>query len=128
MVAFELEGVEIDHCVACGGTWLDPGELELITELAGASSGDLARASATSGDGRRTKRRCPRCPSRLREVRVGVEAEVVIDRCPEGHGLWFDRGEMAAAIRSFAGEQAGAVARFFADLYRSEIESAAGGE
>ncbi len=33
MVAFELEGVEIDRCLACEGTWLDAGELELIVEL-----------------------------------------------------------------------------------------------
>ena len=33
------EGVEIDRCMECRGTWLDAGELELITEFAGAEPG-----------------------------------------------------------------------------------------
>ena len=44
MVAFELEGVEIDRCVGCEGTWLDAGELEVIAETAGASRGALFEA------------------------------------------------------------------------------------
>ncbi|MCH2376546.1 MAG: zf-TFIIB domain-containing protein, partial [Planctomycetes bacterium] len=35
LVAFELEGIEIDHCVECKGTWLDAGELQMFLELAG---------------------------------------------------------------------------------------------
>lgn len=128
LVAFQLEGVEIDHCVDCGGTWLDPGELELITVLAGVSPGDMADVTWLPHDGRRTRRRCPRCPSRLREVRFGEETQILLDRCPQGHGLWFDRGEMAAVIRSFAAEQEGAVAEFFGELYHSEIENRSGGD
>ena len=41
MVVFELEGIEIDHCVSCGGTWLDAGELVSITEAAGMASAEL---------------------------------------------------------------------------------------
>ncbi len=120
MVAFELEGVEIDRCSSCGGTWLDAGELEMITELAGASAGELSRAMTTLGRGSRTRRRCPRCPRRLREVSVGRSPEVHVDRCPWGHGLWFDRGEMEQVVHSCASGEEGVVARFFADLYHNE--------
>jgi len=122
MVAFELEGVEIDHCLACGGTWLDAGELPQIAELAGAPSEALNRATEAESEGRRTKRRCPRCPGRLREIPVGDDPPVRLDHCPYGHGLWFDRGEMLTAIRAYAGDQGNSVARFFAELYRTEIE------
>ena len=44
MVSFEFEGVEIDRCLECGGTWLDAGELELLTELAGVEPGGVSRA------------------------------------------------------------------------------------
>jgi Zn-finger nucleic acid-binding protein len=128
LVAFELEGIEIDHCVGCLGTWLDAGELESITEAAGLASGELERALEFSGKGKKTGLRCPRCPSKLYEIRIGREPSVLLDRCPSGHGLWFDRGEMASAILSFAGEQRRAVAAFFAELYKSEIETAARGE
>lgn len=128
LVVFELEGIEIDRCLGCGGTWLDAGELESITEAAGVSSGELERALELSGKGKRTKLSCPRCPSKLREISVGRKQAVLLDRCPNGHGLWFDRGEMAGVILSFAGERQRAVAAFFADLYKSEIETAARGE
>ena len=39
MVALQLEGVEIDHCLACRGTWLDAGELEQLAEFSGADPG-----------------------------------------------------------------------------------------
>ena len=35
----EHHGVKIDECPECGGIWLDKGELELIEEIDGKSSG-----------------------------------------------------------------------------------------
>jgi len=128
MVILELEGVEIDHCVSCGGTWLDAGELEQIAALAGAPPLDDTRGVQDAGGGRRTRRRCPRCPARLREVALRGEPPVMVDRCPRGHGLWLDRGELIAAIRSRAGEREAVVARFFAELYRSELGDVPEGE
>lgn len=117
MVSYQHGGVEIDHCVNCRGTWLDAGELETLTELAGADAGELSRRLRASEAQRRTRRRCPRCPRRLREMRFGTE-QVEIDHCMAGHGLWFDENEMEAVIRSFAaGQQQRAVAAFFADLF-----------
>ncbi len=28
----ELDQIEIDHCLSCGGIWLDAGEIELLLE------------------------------------------------------------------------------------------------
>ena len=52
------------------------------------------------------------------------ESTVTLDRCPDGHGLWFDQGELAAVIRSHADDQEEQVASFFGDLYRSELNAA----
>ncbi|MHC4733577.1 MAG: TFIIB-type zinc ribbon-containing protein [Planctomycetota bacterium] len=30
MITLELQEVEIDHCIECGGIWLDSGELEML--------------------------------------------------------------------------------------------------
>jgi len=129
LVAFELEGIEIDRCVTCGGTWLDAGELEQITELAGVSPGRLTHALQAAGAGKRGKRRCPRCGRKLRAITIGGEPPVEVDRCPGGDGLWLDADEMRAVITSFAQEEeAGAVARFFADLYRHELDPRSEGE
>jgi len=125
MVAYQLEGVEIDHCLACRGTWLDAGELEQLTELSGAQPDELGRILEISRDGSRTRRRCPRCPRRLREIELHG---VVLDRCPSGHGLWLDEGEMESLLRSTSAGQEGVVARFFRELYRNELNTSKEGE
>lgn len=126
MIVLEFDGVEVDRCSGCGGTWLDAGELELIAARAGVPADRVLEALATARERGRSRRRCLRCPRRLREIAVGAGPEVHLDRCPWGHGLWCDRGEMVSVVRSLAGD--GPVARFFADLYRSEIEPLEKGE
>lgn len=127
LVGFELEGVEIDHCISCGGTWLDAGELETISELAGVESGGLSKALASAKAIRADPRRCPRCDKKMQVFTIGSERLVELDRCSHGHGLWFDRGEMKSVISAFEEGQEGEVARFFAKLYRSELEEEAEG-
>jgi Zn-finger nucleic acid-binding protein len=127
LIAFELHGIEIDHCPACLGTWLDSGELEQIAELAQVDGAKGSAALQASGRGAACARRCPRCRRKLRTVTVngmGVE----IERCPHDDGLWFDAGELRKLIECCAGEQAGAVAAFLADLFRWELKSGPDGE
>ncbi len=120
LVLFELEGVEIDRCLECGGTWLDAGELEELAALAGASPGRLSEAVERGEGSRHGKRRCVRCPAKLRVIKVGG---VEIDRCPWGHGLWFDRAEVKALVSAFAEGEEGAVARFFGEFFRAELDA-----
>ncbi len=74
MIALELEGIEIDHCLDCGGTWLDAGEIEAISERAGGDPGKLANAIDAAADGPRGLRRCPRCRRKLRTIRPARQA------------------------------------------------------
>ena len=32
MITMELDEVEVDHCLDCGGIWLDSGELEMLLD------------------------------------------------------------------------------------------------
>lgn len=139
LVAFELEGIEIDHCVECKGTWLDAGELQMFLELAGQEPGHLTQSLHEARRGSKCDRRCPRCEQSLRVVHFGGgDAEdgdtVELDECPRGHGLWFDHGEILTFVRKFdtiddtqdgessPGEE-GLVAHFFARLFRHELEA-----
>ncbi|HUU84773.1 MAG TPA: zf-TFIIB domain-containing protein [Phycisphaerae bacterium] len=124
LVAYELEGIEIDRCIGCGGTWLDAGELEWIAEKAGVDPGPLSQAlHAARRRGKRTDLKCPRCGHKMQEVIVGDEPGVELDRCRYKHGLWFDPGEMQKVIASVAGGEPGAIGRFFSDLYRHDVRS-----
>jgi Zn-finger nucleic acid-binding protein len=127
MVVYEFEGVEIDQCTACRGVWLDAGELETLSRLSGVDSGELGHLTDRSREGRRVTRRCARCGRRMREIRAGRGEKVVLDRCPFGHGLWFDRGELAAVVVSYADAQEAEVARFFSELLANELATTEGG-
>jgi Zn-finger nucleic acid-binding protein len=128
MVVVELEGIELDRCTTCRGTWLDAGELEHIVERAGAQREALSAALRAAGTGLRGQRRCPRCRRRLRVISIGHTPPVVVDRCPAGHGLWLDAGELRATVQAFAAGQAGPVARFLADALAYEIEQDSKGD
>ncbi len=121
LIALEFEGIEIDHCTSCLGTWLDAGELEDMTRLAGVEPGELSRAMDTAVSHRRGDKKCPRCERRLDLIAVHEGAEIELDRCPHGHGLWFDQGELKEIISTAAGDEEASVARFFAEIYRSEL-------
>ena len=121
MIVFERGGVQVDSCLGCGGTWLDAGELELIFERAGMTPEETARVLQPRKSGTRGQRPCPRCGKKMRVERVGGEHAVEIDRCPRGHGIWLDRGEMRALVASSEGRAARAVAQFLAEMYRAEF-------
>ena len=113
MVVFGLEGVEIDRCLTCGGTWLDAGEIDQIGTLAGVPHGRLTEALEKGGGDKHGHRRCPRCPGTLRVVHV---ESVELDRCPYGHGLWFDAKEIEGLIAGFTEGEAGGVAAHLSEL------------
>jgi Zn-finger nucleic acid-binding protein len=111
LVVFELDGVEIDRCLKCGGTWLDDGEIDPLARLAGGAPDPLQAAIAAAGDGKPGDRRCVRCATKMKLVTVQT---VELDRCPRGHGLWFDRNEMETLI---AASKEGGAAKFFSELH-----------
>ena len=118
MLVLEFERVEVDYCPACGGVWLDSGELELVGERAGALSGGLLSAlERRRGNAPRGRaRRCPVCRKKMLQVQAETEPPVVVDRCPAEHGLWFDRGELPAVVAAAGADRNNPLARFFAEL------------
>ncbi|HZE96383.1 MAG TPA: zf-TFIIB domain-containing protein [Planctomycetota bacterium] len=114
LITFELDGVEIDRCLRCSGTWLDDGEFDQIARLEGAKGDPLGKAVADAADGVASERRCVRCNSRMKLATV---QSVEIDRCPRGHGIWFDRNEMESLIAAF--KDAG-TARLLGELHSAK--------
>ena len=98
MIVLEIEGIEIDHCIACGGVWLDGGELELLLDAADNTERLMASLSASVG-GKEKSIRCPNCTKKMDKVHYGEERKVLLDKCPEAHGLWFDKGELHEVIQ-----------------------------
>ncbi len=117
MMVLEYHEVEVDYCVVCEGVWLDEGELELLLGSERTDAATLGGGEPTPAPGER-KRRCPICGKKMLKEATPGDHPVTFDRCPRGHGLWFDRGELADVLRhgSFA-TAADDVAAFLRDLF-----------
>lgn len=109
--------ITIDECAACGGTWLDAGELNaLATGLAGDI--ELCTVEHTLDDSEGPQRSCPRCDKPLITVGLLGSADVVLDHCQECAGFYLDSGETAdvnAELRRLSRAAAG-------DEFRGEID------
>lgn len=117
MAIFELDGVEVDRCLRCKGTWLDAGELDQLARLEGFAPGRLTEAVEKLRGERHGERPCPRCGRRMQLVEA---AGIPLDRCPRGDGLWFDDGEMRKLIAAHPDGEAGAAARFFEGFFAAD--------
>ena len=94
MITFELEDVEVDHCTDCAGIWLDAGELELLLGNP-ENAKKLIDSFNIDKSCKEKPRKCPICDKKMQKVLVAMaQSPLLIDRCPKGHGLWFDKGEL----------------------------------
>lgn len=97
LIVLEIENIEIDHCTACGGAWLDAGELSIL--LDDASNRDALMASLSRMPATKDDKRCPICSKKLAKVAYGTQGKIMLDICPRNDGLWFDRGELADVMK-----------------------------
>ena len=98
MVVLELDQVEIDHCLNCGGIWLDAGELELLLED-GKEKDELLKSFKADTLSKEKKRKCPICLRAMGKIVCGTEEKVLIDKCRNNDGIWFDKGELDQVIK-----------------------------
>lgn len=117
MVVLEYQSVEVDYCVSCRGIWLDAGELELLLGDRAMSDGFLTAGDPARGKGEKA-RPCPICDKKMGKATTGGDDPVVYDRCPRGHGLWFDQGELALVLRYGSAAAGGeAVASWLREIF-----------
>lgn len=114
-VIVEFGGVELDVCVDGHGVWFDKDELQQLFEAAGVP--ELLhtleeRLVFLPRGSHGPQRRCPRCRAKMRHVaEPGPEGDVILDRCPHGHGLWFDDGELEGILGLRLGDEDAALGR-----------------
>lgn len=102
MIVVEHGGIELDYCIECKGIWFDAGELSLLLEKLDVQGELPDVASLPKAESGEKARRCPRCPKYMDKVHLGMEPRVLVDRCPSGHGLWFDAGELGRVVEQYA--------------------------
>jgi Zn-finger nucleic acid-binding protein len=60
---------------------------------------------------------CPICNKKMEEIALGQKHQVLIDRCHQGHGLWFDKGELKEIIDIMGGRANQKVAALLQDIF-----------
>jgi len=122
MVVLELDQIEIDHCLHCGGIWLDAGELELLLE----SDEDRARLRdflIEDDSVNEKKYSCPICNKKMKKVFVGEEKKILIDQCKRNHGLWLDKGELEDVIELSTQNREGKIIHLLKQMFESNLPS-----
>lgn len=94
MIILEYKDIEVDFCTQCKGAWLDEGELEQMLH-----GRDAAINLVDWSGGRKGDRHCPRCMEKLRVIAL-PDGGPEIDACAAACGIWFDKGELRAAVRA----------------------------
>ncbi len=123
--------IEVDFCAACRGFWMDSGELEDLARRTGVGAVDeKALFEKTEEPVKGRKPLCPRCDARLVVIRPREERgePLRLDRCPSGHGLWFDRFELRRLLMQLPAEtNPGGAIEFLNDFFGDEVPRPGGG-
>ncbi|MBU6374495.1 MAG: zf-TFIIB domain-containing protein [Bdellovibrionales bacterium] len=95
------EGTEIDRCLKCRGTWLDEGELvgilnsreEKFSDEVLEEALNMAFAGVTQNE-QASVEKCPKCSRQMIAVNYAYNSGIILDRCPNSHGVWLDVKEL----------------------------------
>jgi Zn-finger nucleic acid-binding protein len=90
-----------DVCEACGGLWLDKGELDKVADRV---EGDIEYCSTEEAATADSGKLCPRCPNEpLHKVKFLGDDALVLERCGNCQGFWLEGGQIEAIDQSLAG-------------------------
>ena len=121
MIVLELEEVETDYCISCKGIWLDNGELESLL-IDGKEKDALLNSIKFETNTEEIILRCPICNSKMNKVSVGVEETILLDKCKNNHGFWFDSGEIFEVIKFGSFNKNNSVIQMLSNMYKNEIK------
>jgi Zn-finger nucleic acid-binding protein len=119
MITLELAEVEIDHCIDCGGIWLDAGELEMLLGEP-EKSRQLLNLFEIDSNCAEKPRRCPICDKKMQKIIVGKAPALLIDKCIKGDGLWFDKGELGDIVDKAQLDKDNKIQQLLAEMFGLE--------
>ncbi|MBC8274740.1 MAG: zf-TFIIB domain-containing protein [Chloroflexi bacterium] len=108
MIVVEYNNIELDYCNDCHGVWFDSTELELLLQSMSLDSQNLLLDDILKSPEAMTqekKRKCPICGQKMKKTIIGKHPGLLVDICPQEHGLWFDGGEVAQLLKHLTGKQ-----------------------
>jgi len=116
LIILELNKTEIDYCTNCHGLWLDEGELELLLENSKEKENFLNSFTIDLTNPEQPVR-CPICLRKMEKIICGDEKKITLDKCPRLHGLWFNKGELEAVVRTGNLEKGDKIAELLKEMF-----------
>ena len=93
-----IQDLSVDRCPSCGGIWFDDQELiPLLHENLKALAS--LRTGSDTHDQNSKRGQCPRDATELLRVYSSFSKLVVLDSCPQCHGIWLDGGEFEELLK-----------------------------
>ena len=93
----------VDHCLACGGIWLELSVLSVLMDVPVHWLQEWEQRLLATVQGAEAVRQaqllCPVCHVNLHERSYAASSGVYVDRCKSCQGTWLDRGELVAIKR-----------------------------
>jgi len=90
LTEYAHQGVKLDFCRSCGGSWFDPGEIAQYFLLNQDLPDDAEPVH--SFQYKKFRKTCPRDQSELKEFTY--TGSLLVDVCPKCKGVWLDPGEV----------------------------------
>ena len=120
MIVLELDEIEIDYCTSCEGIWLDGGELELLLEEA-TEKEQLLSSFRVDDLSSEKKIRCPICLRKMEKVLAGSEKKILLDRCKNHHGLWFNKGELYEVVKLGSLDEENKILTLLREIFKHKL-------
>ena len=89
-----VDDYAVSRCGQCRGLFCPKHEFEKLVEKADADLSPVAEIADTEHTFRASSsaRGCPQCGKEMTNFQF--RSQVWLDACPDGHGVWLDRGEL----------------------------------
>lgn len=106
LVEVEVGDLLLDLCPGCRGIWFDDGELEYLLkslDLHGKGISVKSLLHQPSPETAEDQYQCPVCRSVMGKAGFAGFCRLMVDVCPQGHGVWFHGGECETLIQELGG-------------------------
>ncbi|MGN0004411.1 MAG: zf-TFIIB domain-containing protein [Candidatus Gastranaerophilaceae bacterium] len=117
LVVVEKNGIELDWCPKCNGFWFDADEWRLL----GVKKEEFNPFAYEAVRVNEKSRKCPICNKTMEKIFVG---DILLDRCPKLHGIWFDKGELGRFVSfSNSKEKTTKTVRFLGEVFNIKVRN-----
>ncbi|MBU0504451.1 zf-TFIIB domain-containing protein, partial [bacterium] len=106
LIVVEREKIELDYCMNCKGFWFDQDEWNFLPEALNLNIEFPDFSTYPRFKIKEIDTRCPHCTKTMEQIYLGKNdnseaqdvASVILDICPQGHGIWFDPNELGKVL------------------------------